>query len=81
MKRMTQGDMVDDAAWEGRFAAIEKEAAAILAAEGAHVVRGVYFVQAGDAHMSRMIEAERRVSERDKVMDKWIATPRKTGAA
>jgi len=33
VKRMTQRDIVDDANWESRFAAIEKEAAAILETE------------------------------------------------
>jgi len=75
---MTQGDMVDDAAWEGRFAAIEKEADAILKAEGPHHVRGAFFVEAGDAHMERMLVAEQIVAKRDESMDRWIATPRKT---
>ena len=71
-------DRIDDAAWDNRFAAIEKEAAAILAAEGTHHVRGVHFVLAGDAYMARMVEAEQRVAKRDESMDRWIATPRKT---
>ena len=78
MSRMTQRDIVDDAAWEGRFAAIEAEAAAILKAEGEHHVNGTYFVEAGDAYMARMIAAEQIVAKRDESMDRWIATPRKT---
>ena len=61
--RMTKRDEREAAEWDGRFAAIEKEAAAILKAEGAHHVRGLYFVQAGDAYMARMIEAEQRVAK------------------
>lgn len=58
---------------EDRFAAIENEAAAILKAEGAFKVRGVYFVLESDATMARMVEAERRVAERDRSMDQYIA--------
>lgn len=75
-KRMTQRDRVDEAAWEGRFAAIEKEADAILKAEGAHFVRGIHFVQAGDAYMARMIAAEQVVAKRDASMDRYVATGR-----
>lgn len=63
---------------EGRFAAIEQEAAAILTAEGAFKVRGVYFVLESDATMARMVEAERRVAERDRSMDSYIAKGRTT---
>ena len=76
MSRFTQQDMKDDAAWESRFAAIEVEAAAILAAEGEHHVRGVYFVLAGDAYMARMIAAEQIVAKRDAIMDSYIARGR-----
>ena len=79
-KRMTQRDQVDEAAWEGRFAAIEKEAGAILKAEGAHFVRGTYFVQAGDAYMARMIAAEQVVAKRDASMDSYIARGREVKA-
>jgi hypothetical protein len=64
-KGMTLADQADEANWEGRFAAIEKEAAQILATEGTHYVRGVYFVLESDAQMARMIEAERRVAHRE----------------
>lgn len=76
MTRSTVRDRIDDAAWDNRFAAIEKEAAAILAAEGANHVRGVYFVSAGDAYMARMVEAEQRVAKRDESMDRYIAGAR-----
>lgn len=76
MKRMTQRDMVDDANWEGRFAAIEKEAAAILAAEGPNHVRGCFFPSADDATMARMVEAERIVAKRDESLDRYIVRGR-----
>lgn len=62
MTRMSKQDQVDDAAWHGRFAAIEKEVDVILAAEGIHYVRGLFFAAADDATMARYIEAERRVA-------------------
>ena len=74
----TQQGRVDEANWEGRFAAIEKESDAILKAEGAHFVRGTYFVQAGDAYMARMIAAEQVVAKRDASMDRYIAKGRIT---
>lgn len=69
---MNQRDQIADADWEGRFAAIEKEAAAILATEGTHHVRGVFYVLESDAEMARMVEAERRVADRDSSMDRYI---------
>lgn len=72
----TQQGRVDEANWEGRFAAIEKEADAILKAEGAHFVRGIHFVQAGDAYMARMIAAEQVVAKRDEALDRYIARGR-----
>ena len=81
MRRMTQQDMVDDAAWEGRFAAIEKEAAAILAAEGPNHCNKIYFVQAGDCYMARMLAAERIVAKRDESMDRYVAKGRTVGVA
>ena len=79
--RSTQKDRLDDAAWEGRFEAIEAEAAAILKKEGKHYVNGLYFVQEGDAYMARMIAAEQIVAKRDGSMDTWIATPRARAAS
>lgn len=76
MSRLTQRDMKDEIKWENRFAAIEKEAEAILAAEGAHYVRGVYYVLESDASMARMVEAERRVAKRDESMDRYIVKGR-----
>jgi hypothetical protein len=38
---MTRGDLVDDAAWHSKFAAIEREVDAIKAAEGEFQVRYV----------------------------------------
>jgi hypothetical protein len=69
-------DRIDDANWEARFSAIEKEAAAILAAEGEFHVRGLYFASADDATMARMCEAERRVAERDRSIDRYVAKGR-----
>jgi len=63
VSRMTQQDQLDDAAWHGRFAAIEKEVDLILEKEGAHQVRGLYFASADDATMARYVEAERRVAK------------------
>lgn len=77
-KRMTQADQIDEANWEGRFAAIEQEADAILKAEGPHHVNRVYFVLESDATMARMVEAERRIAKRDESMDSYIARPRVT---
>lgn len=73
---MTQQDQIDDAAWEGRFAAIDKEANRILKTEGEHYVNGIYFVLAGDAYMARMVAAEQIVAKRDASMDSYIARGR-----
>ena len=70
---MTKRDERDAADWEGRFAAIEAEAAAILKAEGEHHVNGTYFVEAGDAYMARMVAAEQVVARRDESMDRYRA--------
>jgi hypothetical protein len=75
-KRPTQQDRIDDANWEGRFAAIEKEADHILKTEGEHHVRGAFFVEAGDAHMERMLVAEQIVAKRDASMDSYIVRGR-----
>lgn len=76
VSRFTQQDMKDESKWENRFAAIEIEAAAILAAEGEHHVRGAYFVEAGDAFMQRMLVAEQIVAKRDASLDSYIARGR-----
>jgi mannose-6-phosphate isomerase-like protein (cupin superfamily) len=60
---MSKHDEIAAADWENRFAAIEKEADSILATEGAHHCNKIYFVEAGDAYMARMIEAEQRVAK------------------
>ena len=73
-------DMVDDGAWEGRFAAIQAEADAILASEGKHRVAGRHFALEKDAHVARMVEAEARVARRDRMMDLYLATPRVQGS-
>lgn len=80
-KKMTQRDQVDEANWEGRFQAIEKEADAILKAEGAHHVNRIYYVLESDATMARMVAAERIVAKRDESMDRYIATPRASAAS
>lgn len=80
-KRMTQADQIDEANWEGRFARIEKEAEAILKAEGAHHVNRVYFVLESDATMARMVEAERRVAVIEQSMDRYIGRGRPLGSA
>jgi hypothetical protein len=80
-KRMTQADQIDEANWEGRFARIEKEADAILKAEGAHHVRGMFFVSENDATMARMVEAERLVARRDELLDRYIARERTVRAS
>jgi hypothetical protein len=60
---MTQQDRTDDAAWHGRFAAIENEVDAIFKAEGRFHVRGLFFASANDATTARYCEAERRVAK------------------
>lgn len=80
-KKLTQRDNVDEAAWEGRWNAIQEEAEAILKAEGAHHVNRLYYVLESDATMARMVEAERRVAKRDESMDRWISTPRASAAS
>ena len=75
-KRMTQRDIVDDANNECRFAAIEREADAIMAREGPNHVRGLYFVKESDAYMARMVAAEQIVAKRDESMDSYIAKGR-----
>lgn len=68
----TQQDQIDESQWEGRFAAIEAEADAILRSEGKHHVKGMHFALEKDAHIARMIEAEARVARRDRsMMDYW----------
>ena len=63
MSRMSMQEQLDDAAWHGRFEAIEREVDSILEKEGAHEVRGVFFASADDATMARYVEAERRVAK------------------
>lgn len=75
-RRMTQADNADEAAWEGRFAAIETEADAILAREGPNHVRGIFFVSADDAYMARMVAAEKIVADRDESLTRYIARGR-----
>jgi len=80
-KKSTVQDRLDDAQWETRFAAIEAEADAILKAEGKFYVRGLYFASADDATIARMVEAERRVAQRDASLDRYISTPRARAAS
>ena len=54
-------DMSDDSRWENRITAIDREADAILAAEGAFRVKGVDYASADDATTARMYLAEERV--------------------
>jgi hypothetical protein len=61
MKRMSQLDQVDDAAWSARYEAILKEADRILAAEGSFRVGGIDYASADDATTARMYLAEKRV--------------------
>lgn len=73
---MTQRDIKDESRWENRFHAIEQEAALILAAEGSHHVRGIYFVLESDAYMARMVAAEKIVADRDASMDRYVSRGR-----
>ena len=73
-------DQIDDANWEGRFSAIQAEADLILKSEGKHHVRGFHFALEKDAHVARMVEAERKVAERDRMMERYLTTPRVQGS-
>lgn len=59
---MTKREQIEASDWEMKFALIEAEADLILAKEGAHHVRGVFFASEVDATTARMVEAERRIS-------------------
>lgn len=80
-KRPTLEDRGDDAAWEGRWEAICKEADAILEREGVFHVNGIYFVLESDATTARMVAAEQIVARRDASMDRYISTPRARAAS